>query len=193
MLASVDADARRVRDIVADLKDFAREKPPEMNDRVDVNEVVKKAIGLASNLIRKSTKRFTADYAPDVPAFKGNAQRVEQVVINLVVNACQALTVDDQKVAVTTHWDRETDRVVITVRDDGAGIPPEVVQRLTDPFFTTKRDDGGTGLGLAISDKIVQDHGGSLTFDSTPREGTTVRVTVPLQSKNTTGEGGRQS
>jgi signal transduction histidine kinase len=176
MLQSIDDDARRVRDIVADLKDFAREKPPEMRDRVDINEVVQKALGLASNLIRKSTKEFAVTYAPQVPLFTGNAQRIEQVVINLVVNACQALTADDQSVTVATAWDPGSDQVVVTVRDAGAGIPDDVVARIKDPFFTTKRDDGGTGLGLAISDKIVQDHGGTLEFESEPGKGTTVRA-----------------
>jgi len=177
ILKSIDDDARRVRDIVADLKDFAREKPPEMRDQVEINAVVEKAIGLASNLIHKSTKNFTTNYAAQVPIFTGNAQRIEQVVINLVVNACQALTDDDQRLEIATSWDSAADQVVVTVRDAGAGIPSEVVQRIKDPFFTTKRDDGGTGLGLAISDKIVQDHGGILEFESEPGKGTTVRAT----------------
>ncbi|MDX2451498.1 cache domain-containing protein [Desulfosarcina sp.] len=189
MLASIAADARRVSDIVADLKDFAREKPPEMRDSVDVNDVVQKAIGLATNLIRKSTRHFDATYARDVPTFKGNAQRIEQVVINLVVNACQALTADEQPVTVTTRWDRAADQVVIEVRDAGAGIPADAVQRIKDPFFTTKRDNGGTGLGLAISEKIMQDHGGRLTFETEPQKGTTVRVFFPLQPNETAGGG----
>lgn len=176
ILQSIDDDARRVRDIVSDLKDFAREKPPEMRDQVDINEVVAKAIGLASNLIHKSTKHFSTNYAPQVPIFTGNAQRIEQVVINLVVNACQALTDDDQQLDVATSWDQVAGRVVVTVRDEGAGIPADVVQRIKDPFFTTKRDDGGTGLGLAITDNIVQDHGGTLEFESAPGKGTTVRA-----------------
>ena len=180
MLTSIDADARRVRDIVADLKDFAREKPPEMGDAVNINEVTQKAVGLTANLIKKSTRRFTETYAPDMPVFKGNAQRVEQVVINLVVNACQALPGDDCRLALATRWEREENRVVITVADEGGGIPDEVVQRIKDPFFTTKRDSGGTGLGLAISEKIVQDHGGTLVFESEVGKGTTVRVVFPL-------------
>jgi len=190
MVASIDADARRVSNIVTDLKDFAREKPPEMRDQVDVNVVVGKAICLVSNLISKSTHHFTAAYAPEVPTFKGNAQRIEQVVINLVVNACQALTADDQPVTVATRWDRDPDQVVIAVRDAGAGIPAEEVQRIKDPFFTTKRDAGGTGLGLAISEKIVQDHGGRLTFETKPRKGTTVQVFFPLHATETAGGGG---
>lgn len=186
ILQSIDDDARRVRDIVADLKDFAREKPPEMRDQVDINEVVEKAIGLASNLIHKSTKHFSTTYAPQGPVFTGNAQRIEQVVINLVVNACQALTGDDQLIEVATSWDAGAGQVVVTVRDAGAGIPDEVVQRIRDPFFTTKRDDGGTGLGLAISDKIVQDHGGTLEFESEPGTGTTVRAVFPCQPDSAT-------
>ena len=191
MLTSIGEDAQRVRDIVADLKDFVREKPPEMIDPVDVNEVARKAVGLASSLIKKSTRHFSASYDPDILTFTGNAQRIEQVVINLVVNACQALDNDDCRVDLTTHWERSAEQVVIAVRDEGTGIDPGVLQRIKDPFFTTKRDDGGTGLGLAISDKIVQDHGGTLEFDSRTGKGTTVRAIFPLKPKDTTKGRGR--
>ncbi|MGD9210546.1 MAG: cache domain-containing protein [Desulfobacteraceae bacterium] len=180
MLASIGEDARRVRDIVSDLKDFAREKPPEMRDKVDVNVVVKKAVGLAASLIKKSTKHFSTDLAVNIPTFKGNTQRIEQVVINLVVNACQALPADDRKVRIVTLWEQTTNQVVILVQDQGTGIDPKVLKHIRDPFFTTKRDGGGTGLGLAISDKIMQDHGGTLEFESVAQKGTTVRAIFPL-------------
>lgn len=191
MLTSIGEDALRVRDIVSDLKDFARERPPEMQDGVNVNEVVQKAVGLASNLIKKSTKHFSVVYAQDVPAFKGNAQRIEQVVINLIVNACQALASDDRLIGIITLWDRAAGQVIIQIKDEGTGIEAKVVQRIKDPFFTTKRDSGGTGLGLAISDKIMQDHGGTLEFESSPRKGTTVRAIFPLKPDRQTGGEGR--
>lgn len=179
MLSGITEDARRVRDIVADLKDFARDNPSEIKEPVDVNAVVNKAVGLTSNLIGKSTRRFTLSCEPDLPTLLGNAQRVEQVVVNLVVNACQAIPDADRSIAVTTGWDAATHRIVITVADEGLGISAEAMQRITDPFFTTRREQGGTGLGLAITDRIVRDHGGSLTFRSNPNQGTTVRVTFP--------------
>jgi signal transduction histidine kinase len=183
MLTGITEDARRVRDIVADLKDFARDNPSEMKDDVDLNDVVNKAIGLTANLIKKSTKHFTLICQPDLPTFMGNTQRIEQVIINLVVNACQALPVADRSVTVTTGYETEIKQVILSVKDEGEGIDANALKRLTDPFFTTRREQGGTGLGLAISDRIVKDHGGAMVFESAPGKGTTVRVTFPVASQ----------
>jgi signal transduction histidine kinase len=179
LLTHIEDGTRRVRDIVADLKDFARESPAERSDDIELNEVVRKAVGLVSNLINKSTHDFSVEYTPDLPIFKGNAQRIEQVVINLVMNACQALPDSERAVRVSTGRDPDELGVFVMVRDQGVGVSPDVMQRIKDPFFTTKRDDGGTGLGLAISDRIVRDHDGKMTFISEAGEGTTVRVYFP--------------
>ena len=179
MLGGITDDARRVRDIVADLKDFARDNPSDLKDEVDLNDVVGKAVGLTANLLKKSTRQFTPQYHENLPRFTGNAQRIEQVVINLVVNACQALPDADCAIAVSTEYDAVRQCVSLVVRDEGAGIDAAALKQITDPFFTTRRERGGTGLGLAISDRIVRDHGGSMTFESTPGEGMTVRVDFP--------------
>ena len=184
LVSHIEDGTRRVRDIVTDLKDFARETPAERSDNIDVNEVVLKAVGLVSNLIKKSTNNFSVDYTPDPPVFKGNTQRIEQVVINLVMNACQALSDSDRAVRVRTGEDPNEACVFIEVQDEGIGVPPEVLERIKDPFFTTKRDAGGTGLGLAISDRIVRDHDGKMTFTSEQRKGTTVRVYFPVPDGN---------
>ena len=181
LLTHIEDGTRRVRDIVTDLKDFARETPAERSDEIDLNEVVRKAVGLVSNLIKKSTHHFTVAPTPDLPHFQGNAQRIEQVVINLVMNACQALPDSDGAVAVRTGQDHERTSVFVAVTDEGVGMPPEVMEQIKDPFFTTKRDDGGTGLGLAISDRIVRDHDGHMAFTSEPGKGTTVRIVFPCQ------------
>jgi signal transduction histidine kinase len=180
MLTGITDDARRVRDIVADLKDFARDNPSDMKDDVDLNEVVHKAVGLTNNLIKKSTRHFNLVCPPRLPTLVGNAQRIEQVVINLVVNACQAMPDKERSVTVTTGFEAEKKLIFLEVRDDGQGIQAETLKRITDPFFTTRRERGGTGLGLAISERIVSDHGGTMHFESTPGKGTTVRVTFPL-------------
>jgi len=180
LLNHIEDGTRRVRDIVTDLRDFARETPAERSDDINVNAVVAKAVGLVSNLIKKSTNDFTVDYMPDPPVFKGSAQRIEQVVINLVMNACQALKDSDGAVRVRTGLDPGNAHVVVEVEDEGVGMSPEVLQQVKDPFYTTKRDDGGTGLGLAISDRIVRDHEGKLEFSSRPGKGTHVRVYFPI-------------
>jgi polar amino acid transport system substrate-binding protein len=175
--------ARRVKRIVEDLKDFARQGDSHLQDGMSVNEVAGTALRLLDNLVRKSTTRFQVECAPDLPPVRGNPQRIEQVVVNLVMNACQALPDPGRAIAVRTYLDAAAKAVCLEVRDEGVGIEPEHLPRLTDPFFTTKRESGGTGLGLAVSAGIVKEHGGTLRFESTPGRGTTARLSLPLPGK----------
>jgi signal transduction histidine kinase len=181
LLEDIADGAKRVKVIVDDLKNYARQAPPEMNDSVDVNEVVTKASGLLSNLIKKSTTKFLINRENDLPKFKGNSQRIEQVIVNLMVNACQALTKNSQPITVSTFYDMKSETVGIRVSDGGEGMSQETIERIIDPFFTTKREKGGTGLGLSICDKIIQDHGGFMTFESEIGKGTSVTVSLPVQ------------
>ena len=132
LLTGITDDARRVRDIVADLKDFARDSPSLMKDNVNLNDAVSKAVGLTTNLINKSTHHFMLTCRPDLPTLLGNSQRIEQVVINLVVNACQALPDMDRSVNVSTGFDADRNQVILEVRDEGQGIDPEVITVETD-------------------------------------------------------------
>lgn len=175
--------SRRVKGIVEDLKDFARQPVAEQLGNVDVNETVRAALRLLSNLIEKSTGHFSVEYGETLPQVRGASQRIEQVVVNLVMNACQALPSQDRGVALRTFYDAKEKRVVLEVRDEGVGIPAENLSRLTDPFFTTKRETGGTGLGLSISTGIVKEHNGILEFESTPGMGTTVRLILPAEEQ----------
>ena len=180
LITGISDGALRVKKIVSDLKDFSRKSPPEMSDMLNINRAVEKAVSLVSNLVKKSTDRFELHYQSNMPSFPGNSQRIEQVVINLLVNACQALPEKSRAVFVRTDHDPIAGCVVIEVEDHGIGMDSETIKQITDPFFTTKRDSGGTGLGLAISDRIVRDHGGTLKFFSDADVGTTARVTLPI-------------
>jgi len=180
MLEEMQTGAESIKRIVEDLKDFARQEDSTFRDSVDLNKVAQAAVRLVDNSIRKATTRFSSSYASSVPAILGNAQRIEQVLINLILNACQALTDQDQGIFVSTRFDPAASRVVFVVRDQGCGIVPENLSHLTDPFFTTKRETGGTGLGLSVSATIVQQHGGILDFYSKPDAGTTVTLTLPI-------------
>ena len=179
MLADMADGARRIRQIVNDLKAYARPEEPGGAVELDLNAVIGNAVRLADVSIRKATTRSRMEYAPDLPAILGNPQRLTQVAVNLIVNACQALDSPEKAIEITTRYDRPTDKVVFTVSDEGTGILPEHLPRLTDPFFTTKRESGGTGLGLSVSLSIIREHGGTLTFASDPGHRTTVTVTLP--------------
>lgn len=177
----VEESAQRIRRIVDDLRDFSRVAPASDHTAFDLGEVAQKAARLVGSSIHKATTRFTLDCPTGLPPVWGNPGRIEQVAVNLLLNACQALPATDRAISVTTAADGEA--VVLTVADEGAGIAPEDLPRLTDPFFTTKRDSGGTGLGLSVSAGIVSEHGGSLDFTSEPGRGTTVRLRLPAAPK----------
>ena len=171
--------ANRIKRIVEELKDFSRQDSSPATDLVDINLIAQAAIRLVEPSIRTATTCFSTSYGSDMPLVSGSAQRIEQVLINLILNACQALTNNEQCIALTTRYDQDTESVIFNLKDEGVGIAPENVSRLTDPFFTTKRENGGTGLGLSVSAGIIKEHNGSLQFDSVPGGGTTVTLILP--------------
>jgi len=179
MLDEMLAGGRRIKHIVADLKDFARREDAPTLEPLDLNDVVRAAVRLVDNSIQKATRRFELDLAHDLPRVQGNAQRIEQVVVNLLLNACQSLPDPSRAIRARSRRDASRGEVVLEVADEGVGIPPEHIQRLADPFFTTKRETGGTGLGLSVSAGIVKEHGGRLEFTSEVGAGTTAVLALP--------------
>jgi polar amino acid transport system substrate-binding protein len=185
MLDDMHEGAKRIKRIVEDLKDFARRNDDTSSEPVDLNTVVSLAVRLVEVTIRKATDHFSVSYGEALPPVRGHAQRIEQVVVNLILNACQALPDPGRGITLETGYTAENHTVWVRIQDQGTGIAPEYLIHLTDPFFTTKRESGGTGLGLSVSAGIVKEHGGELHFDSLPGAGTTVLLTLPA----TTSEG----
>jgi len=179
---------KRIKRIVDDLKDFARQEDSSSTELVDLNHVVQAAVRLVEPTIRKATTRFSATYGEQLPRFRGNSQRIEQVLVNLILNACQALPDPERAIELATVCDTQRTTVTFRLRDEGTGIAPEHMARLTDPFFTTKRDSGGTGLGLSVSAGIVKKHGGEMSFASTPGSGTIVILTLPASKEEKSHE-----
>ena len=142
--------------------------------------MVRKALSLVANQIKKTTDHFSVIHAPTAPRSLGSLQRLEQVVINLVINASQALSDREGSLTVEAGSCPERQRNFIRVSDTGIGIPPEHLKLITDPFFTTRRAAGGTGLGLSVSTRIIEEHGGTLHFASELGEGTTVTIELPM-------------
>jgi PAS domain S-box-containing protein len=172
--------AGRIRRIVEDLKEFAGAPPPEHRQELELNIVVQAAVRLVGSSLKKATDCFTAEYAADLPLLKGHSQRLEQVVVNLLLNACHALPDRQKRIAVRTGRLEREPALYLEVSDEGVGIAPEDLPHVTDPFFTTRRDSGGTGLGLSVSARIVREHDGRIDINSTPGLGTTVRVVLPM-------------
>jgi signal transduction histidine kinase len=118
--------------------------------------------------------------AASLPEVTADRIQLEQVVLNLLQNSCQALPDTRRGVSIATHFDEDTRTVHIEVTDQGTGISEEHLRQITEPFFTTRREKGGTGLGLSISNRILRSHGGSLSFHSRMGEGTVAVVSLPI-------------
>jgi PAS domain S-box-containing protein len=171
--------AQRVRFIVRDLMIFSRSPNDETTKPVNVKAILESSLGMAGNEIRHRA-RLTRRYAA-VPDVEANEARLGQVFLNLIVNAAQSVPeghTEQNEICVSTRLDG--DRVVVEVTDTGAGIPPEIMGRIFDAFFTTKAVGAGTGLGLAICQRIITDMGGELTVESEVGVGTTFRVALPV-------------
>ncbi|NTW79976.1 MAG: hypothetical protein HGB32_07500 [Geobacteraceae bacterium] len=171
--------ASSIKQIVHDLKDFAKSSGPDNNELIDFNMTVQQAIRLSDFLIKKATNSFVVDYGEELPKIWGNSQQIGQVIINLILNACQALPDTNSSIRLSTTYNQSSGYVVLRVKDQGVGISPEHLSKLFDPLFTTKQDAGGTGLGLWISSSIVECHKGNINIDSTLGEGTTATLMLP--------------
>ena len=178
-LASGISDASaRIKGIVANLKDFARQDTSRSHVPVNVNDVVRTAVAILNHEILKATHRFEAEYT-EVPPVTASAQELEQVVINLLNNALQALPSNRSGIRVSTGRNPGTGEVEVVVADEGTGMSPEVLARIAEPFFSTRLESGGLGLGLSISRSILKEHGGSLSFESEVGKGTRAIVRLP--------------
>ena len=182
LIRDMHAGAQRIERIVDNLKNFARPRQQAVQATLQVNDAVQRAVNLLRHRMGR-TLDFRVDLSDGLPALQGDVQQIEQVVVNLVTNALEALPEEGGRVTVATRYNQVDHRVEIEVRDSGVGIPQENVDRLCDPFFTTKQERGGTGLGLAITYTLVRDHGGNLAFESAPSEGTRARVTLPCPAE----------
>jgi PAS domain S-box-containing protein len=179
LLNGIDDGAERIRRTVEHLKDYARETPTDMSELFDVNSALFKAIELLKPLIKRSTKNFKVDYGSGIPKAKGDMRRIEQVAVNVIQNACEALDEDSKAVSVKTYFDKDANCSVIEVSDEGKGIQQENIALVTEPFFTTKRASGGTGLGLSISAGIMEEHKGRLEIISEFSKGSSVKIILP--------------
>ena len=179
MAAGISDASARIKAIVANLKNFARRDTSRHQATVQVNDAVRMAVTILNHEILRATHRFEVTYGEDLPRVKGSAQQLEQVVINLLNNAFQALPSSRHGVRVSTRGDRGTGEVEMCVEDEGVGMSPEVLERIKEPFFSTHLDSGGLGLGVSICRSIVKEHHGTLEFESVVGKGTRAIIRLP--------------
>ncbi len=178
--------SERIKRIVESLKGFARKDEGLLVDRVDINNVIEESSRLVHSQVHKFAD-ISLDLGSDIPVFRGNAQKLEQVLINLVINASQAMA-DDTRGEIQISSRRDGEWAQIEVADNGSGMGEATVRNIFDPFFTTKRARGGTGLGLSIAFRIMEEHGGHISVNSTLGKGTTFTIRLPLARKDKDAE-----
>ena len=183
-------EAERARRIVKNLLYFARENRPQRS-RTDINEIIERTLALRSYELKVENIKVSCELARDLPATLADPYQLQQVILNLLINAEQALVESrgQGNVLIRTSLAsksglgaRGADRISVQIADDGPGIPAEIAYRVFDPFFTTKAPGVGTGLGLSIVYGIVHQHGGDVTFETQPGIGTKFAVELPIVS-----------
>ncbi len=179
MFKSLTEGAQRIKGIVTGLKDFFRKEKATLDQTVDINKVIEAAVSMLQNQIKKHTDYFSCSLGEDLPAVKGNFRQLEQIVVNLTLNALESLPSRDRGVYIATTYSRFLGKIVIKIQDEGIGMTEDVKKTIFDPFFTTKHDSGGTGLGLSICFSIVKEHNGMILCESKPGFGTTFLVRIP--------------
>jgi PAS domain S-box-containing protein len=172
--------AERCASIVQHFLMLARQHPPERT-QVQLNTIVQEAVGLLEYSFRVDDIALQLHLAPDLPELRADAHQLQQVVVNLLTNAHQAMrgAPPPQRLTLTTCVDNQGQQVTLTVADSGPGIPPALRSRIFEPFFTTKPPGVGTGLGLSLCRGIIEGHGGSIEVRSEPGQGATFLVTLP--------------
>jgi two-component system NtrC family sensor kinase len=185
-LSQISEESARVGRIVKDLLAFAR-VPNSRRTEVNLNALVRKTMPLVEHKLAVANVRTELELSPDVPTLVCDGSQVQQVLINLVMNATEAMH-GGGVVRVCTRLDHEAQRAELAVADSGAGIPHEQLPRIFDPFFTTKEEGKGVGLGLWVVYGIVENHGGTIDVHSEIGKGTTFVVRLPLQPPETDEE-----
>jgi two-component system, NtrC family, sensor kinase len=180
----IKREADRAVGVIRDLLLFSRKAGPSTMP-LDINGLVQLTLRLRAYSLRSSGVQVETHLDANLPEVSGDDQKLQQVILNLIVNAEYAMRRSSTKrLAIRTA--HEGDAVVTEVSDTGAGMSEETVQRVFEPFFTTKPAGEGTGLGLSVSYGIVEAHGGTITVESAPGRGTTFRIVLPISDTTDT-------
>ncbi len=178
-LEAIRNNAQLCKKIVEDLLNFSRQKKPQYA-QADLNGAVDSVTSVVESRFAGKGIAFVRKYDPSLPRITMDIDKIKQVCMNLLMNACQAIGPGDGVITVETRSDSLHRHVVVLVSDTGGGIAGDIGKRVFEPFFTTKEPGEGTGLGLAVSYGIIKEHGGEITFESEEGRGTTFKIGLPL-------------
>ena len=189
-LALMETETRRISRIVSNLLAFSRPNKAEIRP-LNLNQLIEKILVLNANLLKVSQIKVDKRLSPDLPEMLGSEDQLQQVFMNFVSNAAEAMeTQNGGTLTIETQHLANEGRIVICFKDTGPGIPKEDFSKLFEPFFTTKTDGKGVGLGLSVAYGIVKEHGGYIFVESDPGSGTNFRITLPLSSAEKPLQGG---
>jgi len=177
----IEKETKRCKTIIENLLKFSRQEQVEFSE-VDLAQVVADALAIVDHQLGINSIRIEQELEPGLPTCRGNANQLQQVLMNLMINAQQAMSGACGTVKLSARKG-ERDGVELRVSDTGPGIPREIRQRIFEPFFTTKPAGQGTGLGLSVSYGIVKEHGGEIRLESGEGEGTTFVITLPAPAQ----------
>jgi len=173
--------ANRIKGIVDGLRKFAKKDEGLLNEQVNVNGIIESCLRLVDNQIKR-TSDVKVEFDPNLPEIVGNSQKLQQVVVNVLINASQAIDKPRGSITVSTYR-QDAEEIVLKISDNGKGMDEKTLKQIFDPFFTTKRHHGGTGLGLSIAYGIIKEHKGRIDVESKPGIGTTFFIHLPVSPK----------
>jgi signal transduction histidine kinase len=179
----IEKETNRCTAIIQNLLKFARQEKVSF-EAVEVNRVVNDAVAIVEHQLEMNRVTLKKNLAPELPIISGNANQIQQVLINLMINAQQAMEGRAGEVSITTS-NHDSGHLQIQVRDTGPGIPDDQQAKIFEPFFTTKEVGKGTGLGLSVSYGIIKEHGGDIMVKSAVGKGTAFLISLPLKSLDT--------
>jgi len=172
----IETQIERLRLTIRNLLDYAKPKPQHLEEK-RANEVVRKTLGLVQNMLNISGIKVRLELADNLPSLYIDEHQIQQVLVNMELNAVQAMS-EGGELTLATRYRKDDDKIEISIRDTGKGIPQELLDHIFDPFFTTK-GDSGTGLGLWVSHGIIKNHGGTVQVESTVGQGTDFIIRLP--------------
>ncbi|HDM10354.1 MAG TPA: GHKL domain-containing protein, partial [Desulfobacteraceae bacterium] len=179
-LGLMEAETRRVSRIASNLLAFSRESKLELK-HVDMNRLVERTLLLNANLLKINRVRLKKLQDPDLPEIMASEDQLQQVLMNLISNAAEAMeSTDGGTLTVETRHLKKDKAIMVSFSDTGPGIPQKNISKLFEPFFTTKKKGKGVGLGLSVAYGIVEEHGGTIKVESSPGGGATFRVVLPI-------------
>jgi signal transduction histidine kinase len=180
LLDNIAHGSKRIDRFVLNLKEFSQVKDKVAEDWIDLNSVIEKVISICGVQLKKSVNSFITNIPQNLPRIWSDPYALEQILLNLLVNAVQAAEKKDSRVELSVEirgsW---LDHTKVEIKDNGCGIDQKAMQKIFDPFFTTKSGEGGTGLGLYVTHNLVQSLRGRIDVDSTPGEGSAFQVILP--------------